>query len=80
MTSHPDPAKPETKPNAVPKRQDNNAAWDAPDDAVPQLHHHRDEVRDLGVLDSIGRAITDAVLPQPEHPPAPTVDQPPVKR
>jgi len=55
--------KPSTKP--VKKRVDHNESWDTPDDAAIEPKHHADEVRDQGVLESFGRAVTAPVLPVP---------------
>ena len=55
--------KPSTKPGK--KRVDHNESWDTPDDAAIEPRHHADEVRDQGMFESFGRAITAPVLPVP---------------
>lgn len=56
---------PAAPPSTTP-RVDHNAEWDAPDDDVRR--RHPSEVRDRGVLDSFGRAVSAPLQPQPEPP------------
>ena len=61
MTQQPNPA-----PTAPEPRLDHNPEWDAPDGPEPQ--HKPSDVHDRGVLDSVGRAVTDPLRPPADSP------------
>lgn len=58
------------KPSARPPRplHDNNALWDEPEDEVPPGDPH--DLRDEGILESLGKAISSPVRDSQPEPPA----------